>query len=45
MNTNTHRENPKSQTNKARETKAQLTNLQKRIREGLIAALLGLILS
>lgn len=45
MNTNTHRENPKSQTNKARETKAQLTSLQERMKRGLIAALLGLSLS
>ena len=41
MNTNTHRENP---TNKARETE-QLTNLQKTIKQRLIAALLGLSLS
>ena len=44
MNTNTHRENPKSQTNKARETE-QLTSLKKRIKQRLIAALLGLSLS
>ena len=45
MNTNTHRENPKFQTNKARETKAQLTSLQERMKRGLIAALLGLCLN
>lgn len=44
MNTNTHRENPKSQTNKARETE-QLNSLQKTIKQRLIAALLGLSLS
>lgn len=41
MNTNTHRENPKFQTNKARETE-QLNGLQERIKRGLIVALLGL---
>ena len=44
MNTNTHRENPRSQTNKARKTE-QLTNLQEWIKQGLIAALLGLCLN
>ena len=44
MNTNTHRENPRSQTNKAKKTE-QLTNLQEWIKQGLIAALLGLCLN
>lgn len=44
MNTNTHRENPKSQRNTPRGTE-KLKNLEERIKQRLIAALLGLSLS
>ena len=44
MNTNTHRENPTSQRNTPR-GREKLKNLEERIKQGLIAALLGLSLN
>ena len=45
MNTNTHRENQEFPTDNLWKTKAQLNSLKKRMKQGLIAALLGLCLN